>query len=134
MVEYVAGQVKVPASELGSYDWTGRSIEYHRGQIREHLGFRACGVEDAEKLTQWLAAEVAHEECHLDRVRDELVRQCRAERVEPPAPDRVTRMVRSALHMAEENWFAVIAVRLDPQVRDRLLDLIEFRLAAGAAG
>ncbi|WP_433153002.1 hypothetical protein ACQPZ8_19285 [Actinomadura nitritigenes] len=58
---------------------------------------------------------------------DERVRQCRAERVEPPAPDRVTRMVRSALHMAEENWFAVIAARLDPQVRDRPLDLIEFR-------
>ncbi|WP_433153000.1 hypothetical protein ACQPZ8_19280 [Actinomadura nitritigenes] len=51
MVEYVAGQVKVPASGLGFYDWAGGSIEYRRGQIREHLGFRACGVEDAEQLT-----------------------------------------------------------------------------------
>ncbi|WP_433479655.1 DUF4158 domain-containing protein [Spirillospora sp. CA-142024] len=102
VVGYVARQVKVPASELGLYDWTGRTIEYHRAQIRDHLGFRVCGVVDAEKLTQWLAAEVAHAEPHPDRVREELLRHCREERIEPPTPDRVTRMVRSALHVAEE--------------------------------
>lgn len=69
VVGYVARQVKVPASELGLYDWTGRTIEYHRAQIRDHLGFRVCGVVDAEKLTQWLVAEVAHAERHPDRVR-----------------------------------------------------------------
>ncbi|MGI5200383.1 hypothetical protein ACQEU6_02045 [Spirillospora sp. CA-108201] len=66
---------------------------------------------DAEKLTQWPAAEVAHAKRHPDRVREELLRRCREERIEPPTPDLVTRMVRSALHIAEENWFAVIAAR-----------------------
>jgi hypothetical protein len=47
--------VQVPASELESYDWTGRTVEYHRAQIREHLGFRECSVADAEKLTAYLA-------------------------------------------------------------------------------
>jgi hypothetical protein len=37
--------------ELGFYDWIGRTIEYHRAQIRDPLGFRVCGVADAEKLT-----------------------------------------------------------------------------------
>ncbi|SNR79243.1 DUF4158 domain-containing protein [Actinomadura mexicana] len=32
VVDHVARQVKVPASELGLYDWTGRTIEYHRTQ------------------------------------------------------------------------------------------------------
>ena len=35
-------------------------MEYRRAQIREHLGFRVCSVQDAEKLTVWLAANVAH--------------------------------------------------------------------------
>ncbi|HEU4734272.1 MAG TPA: DUF4158 domain-containing protein, partial [Kofleriaceae bacterium] len=39
-VDYVAGQVKVAASELGEYQWLGRTIEYHRAQIREASGFR----------------------------------------------------------------------------------------------
>jgi hypothetical protein len=30
----------VPASDMGFYEWPGSTIEYHRAQIREHLGFR----------------------------------------------------------------------------------------------
>jgi TnpA family transposase len=126
VVDHVARQVKVPAAELGLYDWTGRTIEYHRAQIRDHLGFRVCGVVDAEKLTQWLAAEVAHAERHPDRLREELLRHCRQERIEPPTSDRVTRMVRSALHVAEENWFAVIAARLEEPAHGRVLGLVDF--------
>ncbi|XVQ16114.1 DUF4158 domain-containing protein [Spirillospora sp. CA-255316] len=126
VVDHVARQVKVSATELGLYEWTGRTIEYHRAQIHDHLGFRVCGVVDAEKLTQWLAAEVAHAERHPDRVREELLRHCRQERIEPPTPDRVTRIVRSALHVAEENWFAVIAALLEEQVHGRVLGLVDF--------
>lgn len=42
VVEHVAKQVQVPASELGFYEWSGSTIEYHRSQIRTHLGFRTC--------------------------------------------------------------------------------------------
>ena len=74
---------------------------YVCSQIREHLGFRECSVADADKLTDWLAANVAHAERNPDLVRAELIRRCRAERIEPPAPARVTRIVRSALHTGE---------------------------------
>lgn len=67
------------ASELNPYDRTGRTITNHRAQIRDHLRFRVCGVADAEKPTQWSAAEVAHTERHLDRVREEPLRHCRQE-------------------------------------------------------
>ena len=39
-VDYVAGQVKVDPALLVNYDWSGRSIERYRAQIREVLGFR----------------------------------------------------------------------------------------------
>ena len=39
-VDYVAGQVKVPADALAEYDWSGRTIEYHRAQIRSAFGYR----------------------------------------------------------------------------------------------
>ena len=54
-VAFVARQVGVPASDLGFYEWTGSTIEYHRAQIRHHLGFRECTADDAVKLTGWLA-------------------------------------------------------------------------------
>jgi len=40
VVQFVARQVKVSASELGFYEWSGRTAEYHRNRVREHLGFR----------------------------------------------------------------------------------------------
>ncbi|MEO3863938.1 DUF4158 domain-containing protein [Acrocarpospora sp. B8E8] len=61
-VGHVAKQVKVAASELASYEWSGSTIEYHRGQIRAHLGFRTCTTADAAKLGVWLAENVAHAE------------------------------------------------------------------------
>jgi len=43
-VDFVGRQVKVPAADLGLYEWAGRTIESHRSQIRQHLGFRECTV------------------------------------------------------------------------------------------
>ena len=62
VVAFVARQVKILAADLGFYEWAGSTIEYHRNQIREHLGFRVCSVADADKLTDWLTGHVAHAE------------------------------------------------------------------------
>jgi hypothetical protein len=59
-----------------------------------------------------------------DRVREELLRRCREERIEPPAAARITRIVRSALHNAEETWFDTIAARCGPAASARILALI----------
>jgi hypothetical protein len=45
VVEFVAGQVGADASDLGFYEWSGRTIEYHRNQIRAHLGFRVATID-----------------------------------------------------------------------------------------
>src|SRR2546429_7392869 len=122
--ELVEHWTVLDAAEFESYQWTGSTIEYHRAQIREHLGFRVCSVQDAEKLTAWLAANVAHAERNADRVREELLKHCREELIEPPTVDRITRMVRSAQHTAEETWFARITSRLTAEGRARLLGLV----------
>jgi hypothetical protein len=47
-VKYMAQQVKVDAANLASYDWSGRTIKYHRAQIRE-----AYMEELVERLVRW---------------------------------------------------------------------------------
>jgi hypothetical protein len=44
-------------------------------------------------------------------LREELAQRCREQRIELPAPGRITRIVRSALHNAEETWFDTSAAR-----------------------
>ncbi|TCN29270.1 TnpA family transposase [Kribbella orskensis] len=124
VIGFVARQVGVEAAALASYEWSGRTVEYHRAEIREHLGFRLAWVADQERLTSWLATSVARAERRADSVREELLTQFRRERVEAPTPGRVLRMARSALRTAEQTWTARITERLHEPTRSRLLALI----------
>jgi hypothetical protein len=54
VVAYVAKQVEVAPEAFSAYDWQGRAIKYHRGQIRTALGFREASVADAEACMGWL--------------------------------------------------------------------------------
>ena len=75
-------------------------------------------------MAGWLAEHVASGERRPERVRDELMLRCRAELIEPPTPERVSEIARSALHQAEQALLALIADRLDPVVVARLEALI----------
>jgi hypothetical protein len=80
-VDHVARQVGVTADDLGLYDWGGRQIKRHRMELRRALGFRECSAADADKLTFWLASEVAPAERRVEQVRMELLARCRVERI-----------------------------------------------------
>jgi TnpA family transposase len=98
VVAFVARQLDVAAGDLGFYEWAGSTIEYHRAQIRDHLGYRIATLADQEQLTGWLSEAVAKAERRPDRVREELLGEFRRLRIEPYRADtrgreRVTRMV-----------------------------------------
>jgi hypothetical protein len=69
VVAHLASQVGVPAEAYVAYDWRGRTIKYHRVQIRTALGLRETSVEDADQLVDWLTNEVVPHERAQDRVR-----------------------------------------------------------------
>ena len=75
---------------------------------------RSRSSEDAGKLTEWLAACVCQAERRADRVREELLAQCRAGQIEPPSAGRCDRIIRSALHQAEQALTARVTGRLGP--------------------
>ena len=72
-VDYVARQVAVGATEIAFYEWSGRTIEFHRAQIRKALGFREGSVADAEALAEWLVTNVTQSERSGERVREQLM-------------------------------------------------------------
>lgn len=76
-VEFVARQVGVPAAELGFYEWSGRTIERHRGEIRELLDYQECSLGDQAAVTDWLVESVTQVERRPDQVRSELLAWCR---------------------------------------------------------
>ena len=68
-VQYVASQVKVSSGLLVQYVWSGRTIEYHRAQIRDASHFREPTRADEQRLACWLADEVCPGELSEERER-----------------------------------------------------------------
>ena len=123
-VEFVAGQVKVDPAVFAEYAWSGRTVEYHRAQIRAALGFREPTVGDEDKLADWLAAEVCPAELNRDRLRLALLARCRQEQIEPPGPCRVERILGTAEAVSERRFTTRTAARLTPDAAARLRELI----------
>lgn len=111
-IDYVAHQVKVPPDLFADYDWAGRAVKYHRAQIRKALGFREATVGDEDKLAAWLDEEVCPVELSEERLREALVARCRVERIEPPAPSRLDRVLGTARAAAEHRFTTEVASRL----------------------
>ena len=114
-VEAIAGQVGVSAAAWQGYDWCGRTIEYHRAQVRAALGFREATLDDAEALGRWLDGRVLALERRPDRLLAAARERCRSQSLEPPSPERLERLVRSVLHRHEDAFCAALLARLPPE-------------------
>lgn len=122
-LRFVASQVKVLASEIDLYVWSGRTIERHRAQIRQYLGFRASAR--LRMGAGWVAG--------FGGPRGGTAARCgarastcalRAERIEPPTAGRIDRIVRSARRQAEVTLSCRIAARLPASAAARLEALV----------
>ncbi|WP_410585416.1 DUF4158 domain-containing protein [Amycolatopsis sp. lyj-108] len=84
-----------------SCDWTGRTRERRRAEIREFFGFTESSVADQADATDWLVAEVTEVERRAEEVGAVLLSWLSGWRLEPPTAGRIERIVRSALARGE---------------------------------
>jgi TnpA family transposase len=125
VINYVAKQVGVPAERYLQYEWRGRTIEYHRAQIRKLHNFREASVDDANALSEWLCEYVLPHERDPEHLQMAVYRRCRELRIEPPAAERIDRLVRRAAKTFEENFCSGILARLSPENQARLDALLQ---------
>nr|WTA00855.1 DUF4158 domain-containing protein [Streptomyces sp. NBC_00857] len=111
-VEHLAKQTGVPASELALYDFTSRAAKRQRSEIRDATGWHECSQTDTTKTVSHLVDAIWHDERRDEQVRIELYRYMRAELIEPPTPDQITAILKSALHQADERAVCEVAARL----------------------
>ncbi|WP_010503691.1 DUF4158 domain-containing protein [Paenibacillus elgii] len=97
VIAYIAKQIFSEPELYAQYDWTGRSITYHRTQIREFFGFREDTVEDAQDMIEWLCQHVLHHDHEMEHLKDHVYRRFRELKIVPPTPDRIERLIRSSI-------------------------------------
>jgi hypothetical protein len=134
VVSFVAHQVKVPAEEWASYDWAGRAITRHRSEFRAVYKFRESTEEDQAALAEWLSAELCPVELSRERLVAAVVARCRNDRIEPPAPAKVDRLVGRAVRAFEERFCRITMERLPRAIQDRLDELSAGEERAGGEG
>ena len=120
VVSYIAKQVDVSPRAIKEYPFSGRTIERHRSQIRQFFGFRETTVEDAFELTKWLKEKVLaydRQESHLEAA---AYQRLRSLKLEPPSPDRIERLIRSAVRTCEETFCSTIFEQLSSQTLIKL--------------
>jgi hypothetical protein len=67
-VAYLGSLVKVAPALFATYSWRGRTIDYHRAQIRRAYGTRLPTEADEDRWAQWLAGEMCPMETNRDRL------------------------------------------------------------------
>ena len=124
-VTYVAHQLGIAPEQVVEYDWQGRSIKRHRRRIRSALGLHPVGMREAEELAVWLSGQAEAQVSSPEQLTVMVYERCREFRLEPPTPERVERLVRSAVRRAHNDFCAALCGRLSPATRQALDALLE---------
>jgi hypothetical protein len=124
IVDEIARQLAIEVPGDFSLSLSGRTAERHRAEIRALLGFREATVADAALLEAWLRDQVPGVGAMPDQLAALLEMRCRELSIEPPAADRVERIVRAAIHAHDERFYAGTLAGLTPETRDKLEALL----------
>lgn len=124
-IEFLAKQLFLNPSAFSNYDWTGRTITYHRSEIRNYFGFREITQQDIEEMINWLCQFVLYHNHEMNYVEEQVYQRFRDLRIEPPTPDRIERLIHSAINTYEKRFFDAIYKSLPKQTLTKLDSLIE---------
>ncbi len=81
-------------------------------------------------MKQWLIAEVLPQEHQDERLREEAYAWFRRMHLETPTPDRLTRLIRSALHTFEQQLYDTTLAQLPAGTQAALEALLSTEIAA----
>jgi hypothetical protein len=84
-IVHVAQQLDLPPELYAQYEWSGRTVAYHRGQIRQALGFRESTEQDIDDLAAWLGRDVLPHEHRPEQLQAAVYARCRTGHTPPPA-------------------------------------------------
>ena len=124
VVDYMARQIGASADDYTRYNWRSRNSAYQRRDIRDFCGFQEFSVADGEVLTTWLRLEVLPHELKTGAIESAALSWIRAAGLEPPTPQRLERLIDSAVHQFERQINVTVLARLSDIQRTALDTLL----------
>lgn len=105
IIHYISKQCNLDTKLFDDYDWNGRSIKYHRAQIREYFGFKESTAKDIKDVSSWLKKHILYYDADYENLKAEAYNRFRELLIEPPTTDRLDRLINSVIHTYENQFF-----------------------------
>ena len=129
VVQYIAKRVGTPEDLFAQYDWTGRTITYHRTQIREFFGFKEVTALNIEEMIDWLCKDVLFQDQKFEHLIKMVYQRFKDLKTDPPISERIEWIISTAIYKFEERLFQATLERLPTASLtkiDSLLNSAEF--------
>ncbi len=126
---HLAQQLGVVPEKIIPYDWEGRTIKTHRAAIRMFLEVHEATLADEEALVEWLCKEVLAEQRQEEALIASFYTRCKEQHIDPPTPDRVRRLVHTAIHRFDERLCTTIMQQLSLETRMQLDALLTVEIS-----
>jgi TnpA family transposase len=114
IVVHLARQTSVPPDAYFEGEWSERTQRHQRAQIRAHCAFRVFRTEDDSALVAWLSERVTSPNPEAEALKSAAYGYLRAQHLEPPAPERVHRLLRTAVVQREQRLVTQAVAQLGP--------------------
>ena len=125
IVAHLASQTGVSPDAYSEVDWSERTQRHQSAQISEHCGFRVFRAEDETAFIAWLSERVMSPNPEAETFKIAAYGHLRSQHVEPPATERLRRLLRLAVGQREERLVAEATAQLSAATRKALDTLVK---------
>ncbi len=132
-VAHIASQTGVSAEAYFEGEWSERTQRHQRSQIREHCGFQIFHADDEPAFIAWLTDRVTHPNTQAEAFKIAAYGHLRSQCLEPPATERLRRLLRLAVAQRGERLVAEAAEQLSSATCQALDALVNTQTEEGSA-
>lgn len=120
----IASQLSIAHPLMKQLVVSERTLERFRADIRQAEKFREVRRADHQPLADWLRENAVRETRDIEVLTEKCEQHCQELRIEPPAADRMERIVRNAIAGYEEAFCEAVNNALSDDTRRALFDLL----------
>lgn len=125
MSKAIAIQLDCADINCDNYDWSNRSAERFRQEIRLLLGYKKATTVDSNKLIGWLIENILPEAPTMLQITDKVYKFLRDQRLEPFKPVQLERYIATSCYQFEQQLFANIFSQLSTATIESIDALLE---------
>jgi hypothetical protein len=129
VVAFVSRQIGVPPEIYLQQDWSDRTQRIQRAQAREYCGFHVFRGEDEATFVEWASERVVNPNPDAEVLKEAAYGHLRGLKLEPPRPDRLRRLLETAVARRQQRLVGATAARLSLPTRTALDDLVKTGVA-----